>query len=122
MDPAAPGVRPGRGLAGKQLPRRSKGYFDMYYYYYATQVVHFYEGPDWHKIWNPKMRDMLVRPAAQGRAPDDSSGAGTRTAGSSAASCGRLGTTCLALLTLEVYYRHLPLYKRDNGGLAELER
>jgi hypothetical protein len=33
-----------------------------------------------------------------------------------------LGTTCLALLTLEVYYRHLPLYKRDNGGLAELEK
>ena len=36
--------------------------------------------------------------------------------------CGRLGTTCLALLTLEVYYRHLPLYKRDSGGLADLER
>jgi len=22
----------------------------------------------------------------------------------------------MALLTLEVYYRHLPLYKRDNAG------
>ena len=30
--------------------------------------------------------------------------------------CGRVGTTSLALLTLEVYYRHLPLYKRDNAG------
>jgi len=28
----------------------------------------------------------------------------------------------LSLLSLEVYYRHLPLYKRDNGGLAELEK
>jgi hypothetical protein len=28
----------------------------------------------------------------------------------------------MALLTLEVYYRHLPLYKRDSGGLKELER
>ena len=36
--------------------------------------------------------------------------------------CGKLGTTALACLTLEVYYRHLPLYKRDNGGLAELEK
>ena len=26
------------------------------------------------------------------------------------------------VLTLEVYYRHLPLYKRDSSGLAELER
>ena len=42
--------------------------------------------------------------------------------GSIGTSGGRLGTTCLAVLTLEVYYRHLPLYKRDNGGLAELER
>ena len=30
--------------------------------------------------------------------------------------CGRVGTTCLCLLTLEVYYRHLPLYRRDMGG------
>ena len=36
--------------------------------------------------------------------------------------CGRLGTTCMALLTLEVYYRHTPLYRRDNAGLKELER
>ena len=31
-------------------------------------------------------------------------------------SCGRLGTTAMCLLTLEVYYRHLPLFKRDGGG------
>ena len=36
--------------------------------------------------------------------------------------CGRLGMTCMALLTLEVYYRHLPTYKRGDGGLKELER
>ncbi len=35
--------------------------------------------------------------------------------------CGRVGTTCLSLLTLEVYYRHLPLYKRDQGGLKDLD-
>ncbi|MDB5309628.1 MAG: hypothetical protein JWO38_3830, partial [Gemmataceae bacterium] len=32
--------------------------------------------------------------------------------------CGRVGSTALSLLTLEVYYRHLPLYKRDGGGKA----
>ena len=104
----------------KQFPPR-RDYFDMYYYYYATQVVHFYDGPDWHKFWNPKMRDMLIDLQSKGD-DDDHAAVGTRTRASSASPCGRLGTTCLALLTLEVYYRHLPLYKRDNGGLAELER
>ena len=29
---------------------------------------------------------------------------------------GRVMSTSLAILTLEVYYRHLPLYRRDLGG------
>jgi hypothetical protein len=28
----------------------------------------------------------------------------------------------MSLLTLEVYYRHLPLYKRDGGGQRAMER
>ena len=34
--------------------------------------------------------------------------------------CGRLGTTAMCVLTLEVYYRHLPLYKRANAGDPKL--
>jgi len=30
---------------------------------------------------------------------------------------GRLGATSLSLLSLEVYYRHLPLYRRDVGEM-----
>ena len=75
--------------------------------------MHFFGGDDWDKVWNPKMRDLLVdtqdnspaaRPAAVGRPTTASPAAG-----------GRLTATCLSLLTLEVYYRHLPLYKRDSG-------
>jgi hypothetical protein len=99
----------------------NKGDYDMYYYYYATQVMHFYEGPTWHKVWNPKMRDMLI--SMQHKGGDQAKlGSWDKDGGFIGASCGRLGTTVFALLTLEVYYRHLPLYKRDNGGLAELER
>ena len=29
---------------------------------------------------------------------------------------GRVGETCFSLLTLEVYYRHLPLFKRNVGA------
>jgi hypothetical protein len=103
----------------KQFPPQP-GYFDMYYYYYATQVVHFFEGPDWHKFWNPKMRDMLIK--LQRKGDESIAGSWDKDQGFIGSSCGRLGTTCLALLTLDVYYRHLPLYKRDGGGLAELEK
>ena len=119
MGPRHPAYARGVDFIKQVLPQ--KGYFDMYYYYYATQVVHFYEGADWYKIWNPKMRDMLID--LQNKSGDvEKRGSWSRDQGFIGGSCGRLGTTCLALLTLEVYYRHLPLYKRDSGGLEELER
>lgn len=90
----------------------------MYYYYYATQVMHHAGGEAWEN-WNPKMRDMLVKTQSQGTdakrehekgswspAEDVHKGAG-----------GRIMYTSLALLTLEVYYRHLPLYRRDLGEM-----
>lgn len=96
-----------------------KGTFNMYYYYYATQVVHFFGGPDWHQNWNPKMRDWLVK--LQEKKPGPDYGSWAKDSSSMGSHTGRLGTTCLCLLTLEVYYRYLPLYKRDTGGLNELE-
>ncbi|OWK36019.1 hypothetical protein FRUB_08582 [Fimbriiglobus ruber] len=118
--PNNPGMAKGVGYllnTWKPTPAR----MDMYYYYYATQVLHFFEGAEWHRDWNPAMRDMLVKlqvpadkPALSGSWDPDSSWFGPH--------CGRLGQTCMSLLTLEVYYRHLPLYKRDNAGLKELER
>ena len=89
----------------------------IYYEYYATQVLHHIGGADWDE-WNKGkdgkngIRDTLIK-------RQDADGS---FAGSDHGSGGRLGATSLSLLTLEVYYRHLPLYKRDNGGLAELER
>lgn len=78
---------------------------DVYFNFYATQVLHHYGGAGWSK-WNEKLRDRLV--AAQGRHghehgswyfPDQHGQAG-----------GRLYTTAMCLLTLEVYYRYMPLY------------
>jgi Prenyltransferase and squalene oxidase repeat len=111
----------GRGVDFiKQYPPQ-KGYFDMYYYYYATRVVFFYEGPDWHKFWNPKMRDMLID--LQNKGGDDGmKGSWDKDQGFIGSSCGKLGTTALALLTLEVYYRYPHLHKLFSGDLKELER
>jgi len=90
---------------------------DMYYYYYATQVIHFYGGPEWHEQWNPKMRDWLIQTQVRGNQNEGS----WNPDGAHAGAGGRLVMTAMALLTLEVYYRHLPLYKRDAGGMQALE-
>lgn len=128
--PVHPGMIDGVGGLMKQGPRgmatgTPTAVMNMYYYYYATQVVHFFEGDDW-KTWNegPKqadgtrkggMRDWLVQ--TQLRA-DTNSGSWDPENGWIGRECGRLGTTCMCLLTLEVYYRHLPLYKRGADGKA----
>ena len=96
--------------------------YDMYYYYYTTQVMHFFEGDVWLK-WNAAMRDALIKLQVADSAKVAKNGSWDPDTGPHMGSkCGRLGTTCMALLTLEVYYRHIPLYRRDNAGLRELER
>ncbi len=112
------------GLMKKAPTAARNTRLDMYYYYYATQVVHFFEGDEW-KTWNegPKqadgtrkggMRDLLIQLQEKKAGPDQ--GSWEPDAGSIGRSCGKLGTTALSVLTLEVYYRHLPLYKRNNAG------
>jgi hypothetical protein len=89
---------------------------DTYFCYYATQVARIPDDDDW-KEWNEGrlvdgkrqggMRDLLVgiqekrEGANQGSWPAD-----TATIGGS---CGRLGSTAMSILTLEVYYRYPPL-------------
>ena len=83
-------------------------------------MVHNFDGPEWHVFWNPRMRDWLVKlQVDQGNAQNGGSWDPDQSITGSAG--GRLFTTCLALLTLEIYYRYLPLYKKDGGGLKELE-
>jgi hypothetical protein len=102
----------------KNLPRRNGG--EIYYYYYATQVMHFCASEnDWLKLWNPRMRDLLIETQDTSAGPNRGSWAADNTFTGRAG--GRLCATSLSLLTLEVYYRHLPLYKRDQAGMKELE-
>ncbi|WP_171470903.1 prenyltransferase/squalene oxidase repeat-containing protein [Frigoriglobus tundricola] len=102
------------------------GVKDLYYYYYATQVVRFSAGEDW-KTWNegPKnadgtrkggVRDWLVN--AQLRKDEPNRGSWDPEGGWFGTSCGRLGTTAVCVLTLEVYYRQPLLYKRGDDSEA----
>jgi hypothetical protein len=86
---------------------------DLYYNYYATQVMRHYGGEPW-KRWNVKMREYLISTQARNGHetgswffPEKHNDQG-----------GRLLNTCLATMTLEVYYRHQPLYQKNaaNSG------
>ncbi len=108
------------GVEGLKRTLPNSGLNDIYYYYYATQVMHFFGGDDWEKVWNPTMRDLLV--ATQDNSPTkDRNGSWAPDSYLTGRGGGRLTQTSLALLTLEVYYRHLPLYRRDSGALRELD-
>jgi hypothetical protein len=89
----------------------------IYYYYYATQVMHHFGGEEWKK-WNERMRECLVKSRDQSNDPL-LKGSWDPTGDQHAGAGGRLMYTSLVLLTLEVYYRHLPLYYREAGERQE---
>jgi hypothetical protein len=88
----------------------------MYYSYYATQVMHHMGGTYWEN-WNAMMRDALIRDQDVGKDARriHQKGSWDPKSDGHGGSWGRIGQTSLSLLTLEVYYRHLPLYRRDMG-------
>jgi hypothetical protein len=78
---------------------------NVYYNYYATQVLRQYGGPEWER-WNGAMRDQLVNTqeksghaAGSWHIPEGWSQQG-----------GRLYCTAMSTMILEVYYRYMPLY------------
>ncbi len=94
-----------RGVAA--LSARGPHPHSIYYNYYATQVLHHWGGEPWER-WNSVMRDQLVRTQiSRGPAAGSWSPRGTYSRPG-----GQIYQTTLSLLTLEVYYRHLPMYRR----------
>jgi Squalene-hopene cyclase N-terminal domain len=117
------GVRPQNAalLAGveklKKAPPGITG--NLYYEYYATQVMHQMGGESW-SFWNQGpdgksgIRDSLIKRQDQGTSgKKGNAGSWPVTEDFATKEGGRLMATSLSLLTLEVYYRHLPLYRRD---------
>ncbi len=83
---------------------------NVYYWYYATQVMHHMEGEPWKK-WNARMC-RAVPDAQVKQGPEAGSWDPLEpTEDSEAEEGGRLYVTCLSLYMLQVYYRHLPLYE-----------
>jgi hypothetical protein len=99
-----------KGVNNVIMKNQATGGKSIYYHYYATQVMHHFGNEPW-KEWNTKMRDFLVK--SQDRSPGKYNGSWDSKGDPHSAAGGRLMYTSLALLTLEVYYRHLPLYYRE---------
>ncbi len=105
-DKANPGMVDGTAAISEEGPSIGVG-ANMYYNYYATQVMKHIGGNKWNK-WNTKMRNFLVKSQDKKANAAGSWHFGGRNHASEAG--GRLYATSLACMTLEIYYRYLPLY------------
>ncbi len=101
-----PGLNAGvRFLVEEHLPERNE--LGIYYWYYATQTLHHYGGPEWEK-WNFHMRDVLTETQQK-----EGHAAGSwEPVGQHSDAGGRIYQTALSACTLEVYYRHLPIFRQ----------
>ena len=104
-DKNVPGLVDGVAAISDRGPAQGNS-ANMYYNYYATQVIKHVGGRKWTD-WNVKMRNFLVKTQSK-----EGNSAGSWHFGNDHASSagGRLYNTSLACMTLEIYYRYLPLY------------
>ena len=78
---------------------------DYYYVYYATLALYQHQGPVW-KEWNDRLKDTFPRIQNKIGANRGSWDPGGRHSNAG----GRVVSTTLSVLSLEVYYRLLPMY------------
>jgi hypothetical protein len=115
-----PALIKGVGMISAHL--QESGERNIYYWYYATQLLHNMKGDKWER-WNLKIREglisMQIKDATCAHGSWDpfqpQSDVWARTAG-------RLYLTSLSLLTLEVYYRYLPIYRSFDEDQARPDR
>ncbi|MFL5242620.1 MAG: prenyltransferase/squalene oxidase repeat-containing protein [Gemmataceae bacterium] len=116
--PKNPGLINGVKFLAGSPPDQVKS---IYYQYYATQVMHHFGGENWTN-WNAKQRDLLVKTQDKGNDAKHEHQAGSWSPAGDpwGPQGGRLMQTSLSLLTLEVYYRYMPLYRREGAAKKEM--
>lgn len=88
----------------RTIPMKENLYAD----YYISQILHHFGGNAWVR-WNSRMRNSLVSQQLKG-----GHGAGSWFSSKRHdVTGGRHYSTCMSILILEVYYRHMPLYQED---------
>ncbi len=107
----SPAVKDGIAILMKQPPRwakaigKRKSTINFYYWYYGSYALFQYGGPKWLE-WNKAMLETLLPSQIVGTEKDGS----WDPAGEWGPAGGRVYTTAIAAMTLEVYYR----YRRLN--------
>jgi len=92
---------------------------NIYYWYYATQLLHNMKNKDWEK-WNIKVRELLIgMQVKDGTCANGSWDPNFPAVDIWGQRAGRLFNTSLSILTLEVYYRYLPMYRDYDEDQAK---
>jgi hypothetical protein len=80
---------------------------DTYYWYYGTQVM-FHMGGEYWKAWHDRLHPLLINSQ---RTEGELAGSWSPANDRWGKYAGRFYVTTMNLLSLEVHYRHLPLYE-----------
>jgi hypothetical protein len=87
----------------QETPR--SGEINLYYWYYATMALFQLQGSEW-EVWNQHLQQRLL--AAQATTGVHAGSWSPKTVWGGYG--GRVYTTAMAALCLEVYYRYLPMF------------
>jgi len=98
----------------RNLPNKS--YRNCYYWYYAVQVMHNLPGPEWD-TWNRQSRKMLIETQEKDGCAAGSWSPERPTPDAFGKQGGRIMVTAISALSLEVYYRYLPLYQLESSSM-----
>ncbi len=94
-------------LSEKNLPRKSDP--NLYYWYYGTLAMYQFGGKEWNQ-WNELLRELLI----EDQVKKGNLAGSWNPEGPWGGYGGRIYSTALATLSLEVYYRFLPLYRMGD--------
>ncbi len=112
IDPKDPAMLEGKAYLLENLPDDQIAR-DSYYWYYATLTMHNFGGPEWD-AWNRKMRRVLIQSQEKQGCATGSWDPLEPSFDIWGEKGGRLMTTAFNCLTLEVYYRYLPIFQTDS--------
>lgn len=110
--PTEAGLIEAKRMVMRELPNQK--HVNLYYWYYGTLAMYHAGGDEWQK-WNVAMKEALL-PMQKMNGKQAGSWAPVGMWGGYG---GRVYSTATAALSLEVYYRYLPVYEevaRQNGG------
>jgi hypothetical protein len=107
MDSFHPRMRESTRIVQGKLPSRTRA--NYYYWYYGSLAMHQNQGDAWEK-WNQRLQPILLRGQVRTNRRNDGS---WDPVGEWGFQAGRPVITALATLSLEVYYRYLPLNSLD---------